>query len=116
MFGKPKNDSPTCTRWEDMPQVECAAPPDEMLPDIPRDSTWEFRTHQGRVHTFTGTRLGSDGNQYTIVKVLDNYWGPSISGTGWYPEETVEIIGGINKGSVETWRKLDAVVPTPETV
>lgn len=104
----------TCTSTDE--GVSSAMPPDEMLPEIPADSTWEFITHQGRVYTFTGTRLDCGGGQYAIVKVLDYYWREDISDIGWYPEANVEIIGGITRGSVETWRKLDAVEPSPETV
>lgn len=112
MFKTPKQN--TCTSTDE--GVSSAMPPDEMLPEIPADSTWEFITHQGRVYTFTGTRLGSGANQYTIVKVLDNYWRQGISDIGWLADENVEIIGGICKGSVETWRKLDAVEQATETV
>lgn len=93
-----------------------AMPPSEMLPEIPADSTWEFRTHRGHIHTFTGTRLDGDHSQYMIVKVNFNYWSKGYPGGDWCVKENLEIIGAVSKGSVEMWRKVDAVESTPQAV
>lgn len=108
MFSKQEKDAPTCNT---------PMPSDALLPEVPKDSKWEFTVHNGSIETYVGSRIDRDHSEYQVMKIIGYKWIQTSTRCDWTPAVIIEPVGGINRFSVQSWRKVeDAVESSSEAV